>query len=41
MDGLLDGLKVVDLSSVLAGPMTGSFLAECGAEVLKVEGPWW
>lgn len=39
MDGLLDGLKVVDLSSVLAGPMTGSFLAECGAEVLKVEAP--
>ena len=39
MDGLLEGLKVVDLSSVLAGPMTGSFLAECGAEVLKVEAP--
>ena len=39
MDGLLDGLKVVDLSSVLAGPMTGSFLAECGADVLKVEAP--
>ena len=39
MEGLLDGLKVVDLSSVLAGPLTGSFLAECGATVLKVEGP--
>ena len=39
MDGFLDGLKVVDLSSVLAGPMTGSFLAECGANVLKVEAP--
>lgn len=39
MNGLLQGLKVLDLSSVLAGPMTGSFLAECGADVLKVEAP--
>lgn len=39
MKGLLQGLKVLDLSSVLAGPMTGSFLAECGADVLKVEAP--
>ena len=39
MNGLLHGLKVLDLSSVLAGPMTGSFLAECGADVLKVEAP--
>ena len=39
MKGLLTGLKVVDLSSVLAGPLTGTFLAECGARVLKVEPP--
>jgi crotonobetainyl-CoA:carnitine CoA-transferase CaiB-like acyl-CoA transferase len=39
MKGLLSGLKVIDLSSVLAGPLTGSFLAECGARVLKVESP--
>ena len=39
MTGLLEGLKVLDLSSVLAGPLTGSFLAECGADVLKVEPP--
>ena len=39
MNGLLQGLKVLDLSSVLAGPLTGSFLAECGADVLKVEAP--
>ena len=39
MNGLLHGLRVLDVSSVLAGPMTGSFLAECGAEVLKVEAP--
>ena len=39
MKDLLKGLKVIDLSSVLAGPLTGSFLAECGANVLKVEAP--
>ena len=39
MNGLLDGVKVIDLSSVLAGPLASSFLAECGAEVLKVEPP--
>ncbi len=30
-------LKVLDLSSVLAGPLTGSFFAELGAIVIKVE----
>lgn len=30
-------LKVLDLSSVLAGPLTGSFFAELGANVIKVE----
>lgn len=34
---LLEGLKVVDLSSVLAGPSVGSFLAELGADVVKFE----
>ena len=34
-----DGLKVVELASVLAGPLAGSFLAEGGATVLKVEHP--
>ncbi len=33
------GLKVLELSSVLAGPLAGSFFAEGGAEVLKVEHP--
>ena len=39
MNGVLRNVRVLDLSSVLAGPMTGSFLAECGADVLKVEAP--
>lgn len=30
-------LKVVELASVLAGPLVGSFFAELGAEVLKIE----
>lgn len=33
----LQGLKVLDLSSILAGPLTGSFFAELGADVIKVE----
>lgn len=34
---VLKGLRVVELASVLAGPLAGSFLAELGAEVLKIE----
>jgi crotonobetainyl-CoA:carnitine CoA-transferase CaiB-like acyl-CoA transferase len=34
---LLSGLKVVELASVLAGPAAGLFLAELGAEVVKIE----
>ena len=30
-------LKVVELSSVLAGPAVGMFFAELGAEVIKLE----
>lgn len=37
MDKPLLGLKVLDLSSILAGPLTGSFFAELGAEVIKIE----
>ncbi len=32
-----NGLKVVELASVLAGPAVGMFFAELGAQVLKVE----
>ncbi len=35
----LKGLKVIDASSVLAGPSVGTFLAELGAEVIKIEHP--
>ena len=35
----LKGLKVLELASVLAGPSVGMFLAELGAEVIKIENP--
>jgi len=33
----LAGLKVIDFSKVLAGPLCGQYLGELGAEVIKVE----
>jgi crotonobetainyl-CoA:carnitine CoA-transferase CaiB-like acyl-CoA transferase len=34
-----EGLRVLELASVLAGPLAGSFFAEGGATVIKVEHP--
>ena len=33
----LEGIKVVELARILAGPWTGQLLADLGAEVIKVE----
>lgn len=35
----LDGIRVIELGQLLAGPFTGSVLAYFGAEVIKVEPP--
>ncbi|HEX3966140.1 MAG TPA: CoA transferase [Trebonia sp.] len=39
MSGPLEGLRVLDLSIMAAGPWTGALLGELGAEVIKVEPP--
>jgi hypothetical protein len=36
---LLEGVRVLDLTRVIAGPVAGRFLASLGAEVLRIDGP--
>ena len=35
----LDGVKIIEVGQLLAGPFTGTFLGYFGAEVIKVEPP--
>ena len=35
----LAGIRIVDLTRLLPGPLASRHLAELGAEVLKIEGP--
>ena len=40
MIGPLHGVKVVDFTQIIAGPLSGRLLADMGAEVIKLEPPW-
>ena len=37
----LAGLRILDLTRVLSGPIATRFLAGLGAEVLRIDPPWW
>jgi crotonobetainyl-CoA:carnitine CoA-transferase CaiB-like acyl-CoA transferase len=39
MPGPLEGVRIIDVSEVISGPLAAMILAEQGADVIKVEPP--
>ena len=39
MDTALDGLRIIDLTSGIAGPLCTKLLGDIGADVIKIENP--
>ena len=39
MSGPLEGIKVIDVSAVVSGPLAAMILGDQGADVIKVEPP--
>lgn len=38
-EGILDGIRIIDLSQLLPGPLATMYLGDWGAEVIKIENP--
>ncbi|MCH7594873.1 MAG: CoA transferase [Chloroflexi bacterium] len=40
MAGPLQGIRIIEFSQIIAGPISGVLLSDLGADVIKVEPPW-
>ncbi|HCV27598.1 MAG: CoA transferase [Dehalococcoidia bacterium] len=40
MTGPLQGIRVIEFSQIIAGPISGVLLSDLGADIIKVEPPW-